>query len=185
MEEVTRGMAFRIMKSRLEWHPEASRPATGDMLVIPSNDHFWMLAGPGLELKKTLGKELELEAVRQGPVEPGALAVTPGEAAGFRLLVHAAVTGQDHQWVAGSGVLAMKACLEQAVRERCATVVVYPLHRGVHGRPEEPTREMLEGLLDGLQAGRGALTVLVLYRDAEEKELLHRTFLHLLSHAGD
>ena len=61
-------MSFHIVKSRIAWLPESKKPKSGAALAIPANDHLWMISGPALELKKAHGKELDLEAVRQGTV---------------------------------------------------------------------------------------------------------------------
>ncbi len=174
-------MAFRILGTRVDWLPEAQRPAAGDVLVIPANDHLWMLSGPGLELRKTHGKEVEIDAVRQGPMEAGQVAVTPGSLCGFRWLHHAVVMSKEMTWTEGAGRTAARESLTIASRASAASVVFYPLYRGAHGRHEKPAREMLAGLLDGLDGGSGIQTVTVLYQAAEEKALLHETFLQLLA----
>jgi hypothetical protein len=174
-------MAFRILNTRLDWMPEGEKPASGEALVFPANDHLWMLSGPGLELKKSLGKEVELEAVRQGPVEPGALVVTSGEAAGYRLLFHAVVMGQDLQWIRGAGTRAVASVLDRAAREKVSSLHVHPLFRGVHGRREEPAREMLGAFLEGLEAGSTLKSVSILYAGAEEKAFLNDILVRLLA----
>jgi hypothetical protein len=174
-------MAFRILGTRVEWLPEGERPAAGDVLVIPANDHLWMLSGPGLDLKKAHGKEIEIEAVRQGPLETGQIAVTAGSPCGYRWLHHAVVMGKDLVWVEGAGRAAARESIGIAKRASAAGIVFFPLYRGVHGRHEQPAREMLAGLLDGLDGVTGIKTVSVLYQSAEEKALLHETFLQLLS----
>jgi hypothetical protein len=174
-------MAFRILGTRVDWVAEAEKPATGDVLVVPANDHLWMLSGPGLELKKVHGKDLEAEAVRQGPLDPGQVAVTPGTACGYRWLHHGVVSGQDLDWVEDAGRAAAAESIRKARKSSAATVVFYPLYRGAHGRREQPAREMLAGILEALGEGTGIKTVSVLYQGAEEKALLHETFLQLLS----
>jgi hypothetical protein len=174
-------MAFRILGTRVEWLPEGERPATGDVLVIPANDQLWMLAGPGLDLKKAHGKEIEIDAVRQGPLEAGRVAVTPGSACGYRWLHHAVVMGKDLAWIDGAGRDAAKESIGIAKRASAAGLVFYPLYRGAHGRHERPAREMLAGILEALNEASGIKTVSVLYQGAEEKALLHETFLQLLS----
>jgi hypothetical protein len=176
-------MAFHIMSTQIEWLDEGHRPVTGDILMIPANDHLWMITGPGLDLKKAHGKEIELDAVRLGPLEAGGLGVTAGGPTGYRWLYHAVVTGQDHAWVPGAGQKAVRAAVERANREKATSMVVFPLYRGLQGRREEPAREMLDGLLEALQEACSLRTVSVLYGQAEEKQLLHETFLRLLGGA--
>ena len=175
-------MAFRILKTRLDWARESDRPSSGDALVIPANERLWMLAGPGLDIKKEHGKELEVEAVRQGPVEPGTAVATPCQAIGYGILIHAVVMGQDFLWIPGAGKRAVASSLDIACRQKAASMVWYPLYRGTRGRREEPAREMLGALLESLQEGNAPDRIHVLYADEEEKKLLHETFVHLLSH---
>jgi hypothetical protein len=177
-------MSFRIMGTRLEWMPAAQRPASADVLVIPANDHLWMLSGPGLELKKAHGKEIELEAVRQGPLAPGELAVTSGQAFGYRFLYHAVVMGQDLTWVPGAGEKSAAALVDRAVRDKATSVVAYPFYQGAHGRKEEPAREMLRGFLRALQQTTRLGSLTVLFEHPEEKTLLQETFTRLLSESG-
>jgi hypothetical protein len=174
-------MAFRILGTRVEWLPEGERPATGDVLVVPANDHLWMLSGPGLDLRKAHGKEIEIEAVRQGPLEAGKVAVTSGTPGGYRWLYHAVVMGQDLEWTEGAGRSAARESITIAKRASASLIVFYPLYRGIRGRRERPAREMLAGLLDGLGEASGIKTVQVLHQGAEEKALLHETFLQLLA----
>lgn len=174
-------MAFRILGTRVEWLPEGEKPPAGDVLVIPANDHLWMLSGPGLDLRKAHGKEIEIAAVRLGPLEAGKVAATSGAACGYRWLHHAVVVGQDLGWVEGAGRAAARESIALAKRASAASVVFYPLYRGTHGRREQPAREMLAGFLDGLGEVSGIKTISVLYQGAEEKALLHETFLRLLS----
>lgn len=176
-------MSFHVVNSRLVWLPESKRPKSGAALAIPSNDHLWMIAGPGLELKKAHGKELELEAVRQGPIEIGSVAVTSGEAIGFGHLFHVAVTGQDLQWVPGAGNKAAEALLDRAARSKIEDLLVYPFYRGTHAARPEAAREMLGGFLRVMERGITVKTVQVLVADAEEQRLLHDIFLQLLSGA--
>ena len=174
-------MAFRILGTRVEWLPEAERPATGDVLVIPANDHLWMLSGPGLEIKKKFGKEVELEAVRLGPLQDGEVAVTAASFLGYKALYHAVVMKQDFSWCEGAGRRAIAAALARANRDKVNAMIVYPLWRGAHGRREGPAREMLSGLFEGLTGGSSIRTIHVLHGAADEKALLHETFLQLLA----
>lgn len=177
-------MAFRILGTRVEWLAAADLPREGEILMIPSNDHFWMLSGPGLEIKKRFGKDIEIEAVRQGPVDPGAVVATGGAGTGFRVILHGAVMGQDQAWVAGAGVKVVQAAVDRAAREKAASMVIHPLYHGVHGRREGPAREMMDGILAALSQGSPVKLIQVLYDGPEEKALLHATFLKALSESA-
>jgi hypothetical protein len=140
-----------------------------------------MISGPGLELKKVHGKDLELEAVRLGPVEVGEVVVTAGAGTGYEHLFHAAVTGQDLRWVDGAGDRATEAVLERAVRMKLEELLVYPLYRGTHAARPDAAREMLAGCLRVMERGIPVKTVQILVADIEEQRLLQDIFLQLLA----
>ena len=173
-------MSFHIVDTRITWILESKRPKTGQILVIPANDHLWMGSGPGLELKKELGKEFELEAVRLGPVAPGDVVATSGAPVGFQLLMHAAVMGQDLKWVEGSGRKAVAGILALATKKKMTEILSYPLYRGTHGDRMEPVREMLGAYMEILEEGSSVKTVSILAADDEERALLQDIFLQLL-----
>lgn len=174
-------MAFHLYGTHVEWLSESDLPRSGEALVVPANDHLWMLSGPGLAMRKAHGKEIELEAVRQGPVAPGSVVSTAGAVLGFRLLYHAVVMGQDLAWVEGSGGPAMKTVVSQALRDKVSTLVCYPFYRGAHGRKEGPAREMLGGLFGAVTERVSLSRIQFLFETPQEKTLLHETFLRLLS----
>lgn len=176
-------MAFNVIRTKLEWADENKRPPEGDVLVIPANDHLWMGSGPGLELKKSLGNEFELEAVRLGPLEAGAVAVSPGGGSGYRWLYHAVVAGQDLQWVPGAGRRAMEAAVRRANDSKAESMWIWPLYRGLHAPKAEAAREFLAGLLVGLERG-GTLTRVQVAALPDERPLFQQLFLNLLS-GGD
>lgn len=172
-------MAFHIIQTKVEWVPQAKARPEADVLVIPANDHLWMTFGPGVELKKSAGKELELAAVRQGPIAPGALVVTTGTA-GFAEIYHLAVAGQDLRWVDGAGESAIVAALERAKADRRETVVCHPLYRGLPVSKPQALKEMFAGIQRVLEHGSTVRRLDVLCADAEEQQLFQQTFLAVL-----
>ncbi|MFN8546831.1 MAG: hypothetical protein U0527_02370 [Candidatus Eisenbacteria bacterium] len=174
-------MSFHVINTKVEWLAETKRPAEGSILVIPANDHLWMSAGPGLEIKVASGKELELEAVRQGPASPGAVIETIGGASGFARLFHAVVWTQNNQWSPGAGRIAGRAMIEAAERAKSESLVAYPFHRGAHAPQGPAIQEMLAGLLEALERGSTVRRVTVLMADAQEQALFQQAFLQALS----
>ncbi len=100
-------------------------PADG--LVIAANDHLWMGGGPGLRVKQAGGEAIEVDAVRQGPVNLGAAVATPGGETAFRKIFHAVVMGQDlkvrHEHIGE----ALGTGLRLASREGIETLLIAPL----------------------------------------------------------
>ncbi len=174
-------MPFRVLGTRVEWTPESQRPTAGDLLLLPANEHLWMTSGPGLELKKSLGKEIELEAVRQGPAEAGTVVVTSAGSLGYGQLVHAVVSTVDHVWAPGAGEAAVVAAIAHARERGARTLVAWPLYRGVAAADRAvAAKEMMRGFVQGLD-GRTRLTVVsVLFADEAEQALLQRTMVQVL-----
>lgn len=173
-------MTFRVVNTRIGWALPKKAPTEGEALVIPANDHLWMGAGPGLELKKAHGKDLELEAVRLGPVAPGGVAVIPGGSTGFTHLFHAVVSGQDLHWVDGVGGPVVAALITEAEKRKVANLVLHPLHRGVHADRMVATKEVFSGFLARLESGSTVREITVLTQDDEEWKLFQDLFLQLL-----
>lgn len=173
-------MSFHIVNTKLRWVLESDRPTSGDALAIPANDHLWMGSGPGLDLKKSLGKEYELEVVRQGPVEIGSVVASPGATSGFRTLYHVVVTGQDLRWVDGVAAQAIPALFDRAAHEKVSLLVLFPLFRGMHGDRTSCSREMFEALLQHLENGSSVREVQVIAADPAERSLFQDLFLQVL-----
>src|SRR5262245_20878748 len=66
-----------------------------DAIVNAANNHFWMGAGVAGAIKRRGGDEIEAEAMRQGPVEPGECVITSAGRLAAKHVIHAAVMGQD------------------------------------------------------------------------------------------
>jgi len=64
-------------------------------IVNAANNHFWMGAGVAGAIKKKGGKEIEDEAVKQGPKPVGEAIVTKAGKLKAKYVIHAAVMGQD------------------------------------------------------------------------------------------
>jgi len=174
-------MSFNVVNTRIVWSVASKAPTTGAALAIPANTHLWMGSGPGLEIKKTQGKEFELEAVRQGPAETGDVVFTDGTPLGFNHLIHVVVMGQDLQWVEGAGDRAGESLLRRCEEKKIRDVVAHPFHRGVTTATLEPAREMLGSFLRVMEEGVAVDCVTVLVADSDEQKLLQDLFLQLLS----
>ena len=66
-----------------------------DALVNAANSRLWMGAGVAGAIKRTGGKEIEVEAVSKGPIPVGQAVVTGAGRLKARYVIHAAVMGQD------------------------------------------------------------------------------------------
>jgi O-acetyl-ADP-ribose deacetylase len=68
-----------------------------DAIANAANDHLWMGAGVAGAIKRAGGREIEAEAVAQGPIGVGEAVVTGGGSLKARNVIHGAVMGQDLQ----------------------------------------------------------------------------------------
>ncbi len=66
-----------------------------DAIVNAANSVLWMGAGVAGAIKRAGGKEIENEAVRQGPIPVGEAVVTGAGRLKAKLVIHAAVMGAD------------------------------------------------------------------------------------------
>ncbi len=66
-----------------------------DVLVNAANNRLWMGGGVAGALKRAGGKEIEVEAVKKGPIPIGEAVVTGAGKLKARYIIHAAVMGQD------------------------------------------------------------------------------------------
>jgi O-acetyl-ADP-ribose deacetylase (regulator of RNase III) len=68
-----------------------------DAVANAANNELWMGAGVAGAIKRAGGREIEAEAVAQGPIEVGEAVVTSGGGLKARNVIHGAVMGQDLQ----------------------------------------------------------------------------------------
>ena len=66
-----------------------------DAIVNAANDHLWMGAGTAGAIVRAGGREIEDEAIRQGPIAVGEAVVTGGGQLTARHVIHAAAMGQN------------------------------------------------------------------------------------------
>ncbi len=66
-----------------------------DAIVNAANNHLWMGAGTAGAIVRAGGREIEDEAIRQGPIEVGEAVVTGPGHLPCKHVIHAAAMGQD------------------------------------------------------------------------------------------
>jgi O-acetyl-ADP-ribose deacetylase (regulator of RNase III) len=88
-------LAFNLPPFRLEITEGDNAAESTDAIVNAANNHFWMGAGVAGAIKARGGREIEAEAIAQGPVEPGECVKTGAGRLTARAVIHAAVMGQD------------------------------------------------------------------------------------------
>src|SRR5512143_2233224 len=66
-----------------------------DAVVNAANNHLWMGAGVAGAIKARGGEEIERDAMKLGPIEPGEAVTTTAGRLKARYCIHAAAMGQD------------------------------------------------------------------------------------------
>jgi len=66
-----------------------------EAIVNAANNQFWMGSGVAGAIKAAGGDIIEKEAVKKGPVMPGEAVHTTAGSLPFKVVIHAAVMGQD------------------------------------------------------------------------------------------
>ena len=106
-----------------------------DAIVNAANNHLWMGAGVAGAIKRKGGREIEDEAVRQGPIPVGEAVVTGAGALKARYVIHAAAMGQDLVTDADLIRRATVNSLKRAAELGLASIALPALGTGVGGFP--------------------------------------------------
>ena len=106
-----------------------------DAIVNAANNHLWMGAGSAGAIVRAGGREIEDEAIRQGPIEIGESVVTGGGNLAARHVIHAAAMGQDLETSAEIIRAATDTALRRAEELQLASVAFPALGTGVGGFP--------------------------------------------------
>lgn len=119
-----------------------------DAIVNAANNHFWMGSGVAGAIRRRGGEEIEAEAVRLGPVEPGRSVTTSAGRLDCRYVIHAAVMDQDMLTDAGIIASATASALAEADRLKLNSIAFPALGTGVGGFPvAECARLMIDATL--------------------------------------
>ena len=115
-----------------------------DAIVNAANNHFWMGAGVAGAIKRRGGDEIEAEAMRQGPVEPGECVITSAGRLAAKHVIHAAVMGQDLRTSASLIDRATRNALALADQHGLTSIALPAFGTGVGGFPlDECARVMI------------------------------------------
>jgi O-acetyl-ADP-ribose deacetylase (regulator of RNase III) len=138
-----------------------------DAIVNAANNALWMGGGVAGAIKRAGGKEIEAEAVRQGPIPVGDAVVTGAGTLAARYVIHAAVMGTDLKTDAEKIRAATRNSLLRAEELGLKAVAFPALGTGVGEFPYEEAAEiMLETVGEHLSGQSGLEQVIfVLYGD--------------------
>jgi O-acetyl-ADP-ribose deacetylase (regulator of RNase III) len=120
-----------------------------DAIVNAANNHLWMGAGVAGAIKRKGGKEIEVEAMKQGPIPVGEAVVTSAGKLKAKYVIHAAVMGQDLTTREEYIKYATLNSLKWAEELKIESIAFPAFGTGVGGFPiEEGARVMLEQVRD-------------------------------------
>jgi hypothetical protein len=177
-------MSFHFMSTDVEILPADAPWPEANALLVPTNDYLWMAEGPALEIKKQAGEEVELEAVRQGPVAMGEIVATGSGSLPFSCILHAAVMGQNLHVDGPAAGQAIRSGIRLASEKRWERLLVHSFLGTGKGTRREAVHEMLVALVDELLEGRPLGCVTLLALQETERAVLHETMLQIIQSQG-
>lgn len=140
-------IAFALPPLSLEILDGDLAAETTDAIVNAANNEFWMGAGVAGAIKSRGGREIEREAIAQGPVEPGDCVMTAGGRLAARYVIHAAVMGQDLKTSAELIDRATRKALAAAEAHQLESIAFPAFGTGVGGFPvDECARIMIAAI---------------------------------------
>jgi O-acetyl-ADP-ribose deacetylase (regulator of RNase III) len=114
-----------------------------DAVVNAANNYLWMGSGVAGAIKARGGEEIEREAMKLGPIEPGQAVTTAAGRLRARYCIHAAAMGQD--LVTGADLItkATRSALAEAARLGLDSIAFPALGTGVGGFPSEACARLM------------------------------------------
>jgi O-acetyl-ADP-ribose deacetylase (regulator of RNase III) len=123
-----------------------------DAIVNAANNAFWMGGGVAGAIKRRGGVQIEVDAMAQGPVEPGESVLTRGGTLPARHVIHAAVMGQDLRTDARLIGLATASALRLAANHGVRSIAFPALGTGVGGFSIAECARVMLGVIRDLAA---------------------------------
>src|SRR5262245_5803470 len=134
-----------------------------DAVVNAANNHFWMGAGVAGAIRRRGGAQIEADAIRQGPVEPGACVITTGGELAAKYVIHAAVMGQDLETSAALSERATRNALVMADAHGLTSIAFPAFGTGVGGFPLDQCARIMLGAVRAYQPKSLRLVRFVLF----------------------
>jgi hypothetical protein len=173
-------VSFHFVQSRVDIQDGRARWPEADALFLPTNDFLWMAAGPALDVKTAAGAEVELEAVRQGPIKPGDIVLTDAGALPLTAIIHGAVMGQDLCLDGDAAARAIDRGLDLAGTKRWTRLLVHSLHATGRATRREAVQKALAAMVERLLTGSSVRQITLFGVDESERKALHEDLLRLI-----
>jgi len=137
-----------------------------DAVVNAANNYLWMGSGVAGAIKARGGEEIEREAMRLGPIEPGEAVATTAGRLKARYCIHAAAMGRDLVTNADLISKATRSSLVEAARLGLDSVSFPALGTGVGGFPADAcARLMIAAALSHSRSNPKPVSVAFVLRD--------------------
>ncbi|HEX5397351.1 MAG TPA: macro domain-containing protein [Candidatus Limnocylindria bacterium] len=135
-----------------------------DAIIVPANESLFMTGPTASVLKRHAGDEVEREAVSQGPIPAGSVAITSAGNLAASILIHAVGVGHDLRADARQLRRALDAALGRAEELGMRRIAVAPpgIERGVFSAAE------VAPLLLEVAAGHGELSIVIAVTSAAD-----------------
>jgi O-acetyl-ADP-ribose deacetylase (regulator of RNase III) len=146
-----------------------------DAIVNAANTHLLMGGGVAGAIKRAGGKEIEDEAVRQGPINIGSAVVTSAGKLKAKYVIHTPTMELDFKTDEKKVRLAMNAALRKAEELRIGNIAFPALGTGVGGLPKDlAARVMVEELKKHIDSGSQLKKVILADINADQVEFFKR-----------
>ena len=153
-----------------------------DAIVNAANTRLVMGGGVAGAIKRAGGKEIEDEAVRQGPIKIGEAVATTAGKLKARYVIHAPTMEMDFRTNAEKVRLAMRAALKKAEELGIESIAFPALGTGVGGFPkDEAAKIMVEELKAHINAGSKLKKVILADISEEQVKEFQKALDEILS----
>ncbi len=139
-----------------------------DAIVNAANNHLWMGAGSAGAIVRAGGREIEDEAISQGPIEVGEAIVTGGGDLPAKHVIHAAAMGEDLITSADLIRAATENALKRAEELKLDSIALPAIGTGVGAFPLDEAARIMLGVAKQRSGGGSAVPLVrfVLFDEA-------------------
>lgn len=146
-----------------------------DAIVNAANTHLYMGGGVAGAIKRAGGKEIEEEAVKQGPIKIGSAVATSAGRLKAKFVIHAPTMELDFKTDENKVRLAMVSALKKAEELNVSSIAFPALGTGVGGLPKDiAAKIMVEELKRHINRGTKLKKVILVDINADQVEFFKK-----------
>ncbi len=144
-------MEFKIGKTKVLIVQGDIAEQDVEAIGFSTNDRLWMGGRVGEALKKKAGEDIETEAMKQGPLPIGEVAVTSGGELPVKHILHTVIMGQDLKPTEETIRSGTRNLLKKADEMKINSLAVSAFGAGMGKVPaHESARAMVDEIINGL-----------------------------------